>query len=302
MKIIIAASNGFLGSALVRFFRKKAYTVIGIERNPKPGNRGVIRWTNEDKIKSALEGSDVLINLAGRSVDCRYNRANKREILHSRISTTEKLGDLCTACSSPPKLWINASTATIYRYALDRPMTEAHGEIGNDFSMNVAKSWERAFFESNVPNTRQVALRTSIVLGATGGAYIPLKRLAQFGLGGTMGPGNQQVSWIHIDDFCRAVDWIIKHDHLSGPINVTAPHPTSNREQMRLLRESMGVPIGLPASKGMLEVGAAIIGTETELILKSRWVVPETLLKDGFTFAFPNLQKAFEHLAKAEVR
>jgi uncharacterized protein (TIGR01777 family) len=248
-------------------------------------------WTRE------LEDTDVVINLAGRSVNGRYNARNRSEILESRIQSTEVLGKTISKLDRPPRLWINASTATIYRHSLDREMDEATGELGSQekdasdswhFSVEVATRWEKSLFAAGTPHTRKIALRSAIVMSAErGGTFGLLLRLVRFGLGGTSGSGKQFVSWIHEDDFVCALDYLIAHEELEGPINLASPNPLPNEEFMRTLREAWGAIGGLPASKWMLEIGAFLLRSETELILKSRRVVPGLLRMSGFEFRFP---------------
>ena len=245
-----------------------------------------------------LDGADVVINLAGRSVNCRYNEANRREIKESRIVTTRLVGDAIAKSSQPPRLWMNASTATIYRHAMDRPMGEVDGEIGGGearlpaswrFSYDVATTWEQAFFEAVTPHTRKVALRSAIVMSPDrGGAFEILLNLVRVGLGGTSGSGRQFVSWIHDTDFIEAIEFLIARTDLAGPINVSSPQPLPDRDFMAALRRAYGAPIGLPATDWMLEVGAFFLRTETELVLKSRRVVPTRLVEAGFEFRFPD--------------
>ena len=236
-----------------------------------------------------------LLNLGGKSVDCRYSQANKNEILSSRIDSTKILNQAVLKCKIPPKHWLNSSTSTIYRHSEDKQMTESNGEIGDDFSMNVAKSWEKAFFETKTPKTLKTALRTSIVLGKKGGAFIPLKKLTQFGLGGKQGNGNQFISWIHEEDFARAIEFIIKNE-LSDVINVVSPQPIKNKVFMSELRRELKIPFGIPTPEILLKIGAKIIGTEPELVLKSRNVIPEILNQKGFYFKFDTLDKALKNL------
>ena len=294
-KILIAGANGFLARYLSRYFTEKGWNVVGLARRRvgmDPGCR-YVEWDGKslgDWAKE-LEGCDVLVNLAGRSVNCRYHDANKREILESRVDSTTVLGNAIVGCDRPPELWINSSTATIYRHAEDRPQSEDTGDLGEGFSVNVAKAWENAFFGAAVPGkVRKVALRTSMVLAdEPGTVFRYLYNLARWGLGGKVGNGRQMVSWIHVDDYCRAVDWLIDHDEISGPINVTAPDPIPNAEVMHRFRALVSMPFGLPATKWMAEIGACLLGTETELILKSRWVVPTRLLEHGFVFSHPEM-------------
>ena len=294
-KLIIAGANGFLARYLTRYFAERGWSVVGLARHQQ-GMDEQCRYVNWDGENlggwvEEMEGCDVLVNLAGRTVNCRYNDANKKAILDSRVNSTEILGEAIAQCNQPPKLWINSSTATIYRHAEDCPQSDS-GEIGEGFSVGIAKAWEEAFFSAKTPDSvRKVAIRTSMVLAdEPGTVYSYLANLARYGLGGKVGSGKQMVSWIHIQDFCRAIDWLIEHDEISGPINVTAPDPVCNAELMKRMRKHVGMPIGLPATKWMAEIGAFLLRTETELILKSRWVVPTKLLEKGFVFTNPEMK------------
>lgn len=293
-KIVIAGGTGFIGTYLKQYFSSQGYSVKIISRQPN-----TILWSNKNGILEALEGAEMLINLAGKSVDCRYTEKNKAEILSSRIDTTTLLGECILKCTTAPKIWFNSSTATIYRHAEDRPMTESSGEIGTGFSVGIATQWEKAFFNFNLPLTRQVALRMAIVLGDEGGVMHPLRNLVRFGLGGKQGNGNQRFSWIHIEDLKDIILYIQQHKKMIGVYNCAAPGPVTNEEFMALLRSSMHVAFGLNTPKWMLEIGAAFIHTETELILKSRWVLPERLIQEGFVFKHPQLKEALEAIASS---
>ena len=290
-KIVIAGGTGFIGHYLREKFEVAGFEVLIISRQT-----GNINWTEKEKIWTALENAEALINLAGKSVDCRYNEKNKKEIFDSRISTTTILGEAVAACKNPPLLWINSSTATIYRHAEDKPMTEANGEIGSGFSVNVATNWEKSFFDFKLTQTRQVALRMAIVLGKNGGVIKPLKTLVRLGLGGKQGKGTQQFSWIHIEDVYAIIVFLMNNNNLNGIYNVAAPNPVSNKNLMQLLRKNLGVPFGLPSPEWLLKMGAVLIKTETELILKSRWVIPEKLLVSGYHFKFPLLNDAIKNI------
>lgn len=314
--IVIAGASGFMGRFLAREFRGRGDTVIEI------GRRGTLTWGRTAAITDALEGADLLVNLAGRSVNCRYGPENRAEIFSSRLDTTRELAEALRACENPPILWINASTATVYRHAEDRPMTEAGGELGEGFSVEVARAWETAFFEGELPGIRRVALRTAIVLGA-GGALIPMLRLARFGLGGPQFDGRwpatrarreagtyhafrarwgrQRFSWVHLRDVLGVIDFVRARPELDDVFNVAAPGTSDNRTLMRLIRKALGIPVGLPAFRWMTELGAMVIRTETELILKSRWVVPERLLDAGYVFEHPELEGALTDIV-AELR
>jgi len=298
-KLIIAAGTGFLGQILVNHFKNKSEKIIILTRGKSEINNK-IKYVNWDAKsfsgwESELENADVLINLAGKSVDCRYTKENKTEILASRIDSTKILNDAIVQCKNPPKHFINSSTATIYRHSEDKEMDEYTGEIGNDFSMNVAKEWEKTLYEVETSRTLKTAVRTSIVLGKNGGAFVPLKKITQLGLGGKNGSGKQFVSWIHEKDFARAVAFIIENE-LSGSINVVSPKPIRNEEFMKKLQKAIGIPFGLPIPKSFLEFGAKIIKTETELVLKSRNVIPKRLTENGFEFEFADLDKTFKNL------
>ncbi|MEG1025438.1 MAG: TIGR01777 family oxidoreductase [Flavobacterium sp.] len=300
-KLIIAAGTGFLGQVLVNHFQNKFEEIVILTRGKSQIINGTkyVNWNARtfSGWENELENATVLINLAGKSVDCRYTKENKKEILLSRIESTKILNKAVLNCKNPPKHWLNSSTATIYRFSLDKQMDEVDGEIGNDFSINVALSWEKAFFKTETPNTLKTALRTSIVLGKNGGAFIPLKNLAKTGFGGKQGSGNQFVSWIHEDDFANAAAFIIEKE-ISGIINVVSPEPVQNTVFMQKLRKSVGFPFGIPLNKFFLEIGAFFIQTEPELILKSRNVVPKRLLENGFQFKFGDIDTAFRNLLR----
>ena len=298
-KLVIAAGTGFLGEVLVNHFQNEFDEIVILTRG-KSRTTAKIRFVNWDANsfsgwENELENADVLINLAGKSVDCRYTDANKNEIRSSRIDSTKILNEAVLHCENPPKHWLNSSTSTIYRHSEDKQMTEENGEVGNDFSMNVAKAWEKVFFETETPKTLKTALRTSIVLGKNGGAFIPLKKLTQFGLGGKQGNGNQFISWIHQEDFARAIEFIIKNE-LVGVINVVSPQPIKNKVFMSELRRELKMPFGIPTPEILLKIGAKIIGTEPELVLKSRNVLPQKLNDHGFKFKFETLSEALKNL------
>lgn len=298
-KLVIAAGTGFLGQVLVNHFKDRVADIVVLTRG-KAKTVSNVRYINWDAKtmtgwQSELEGADALINLAGKSVDCRYNERNKSEIMASRVDSTALLNKAVLVCKEPPAHWLNSSTATIYRHSLDKQMDEETGETGFDFSMNVAKMWERAFFMTDTPKTLKTALRTSIVLGKNGGAYPVLKRLAKVGFGGRQGNGRQYVSWIHEQDFARAVEFILEKQ-MQGAVNIVSPAPTRNADFMKAVRKQVKIPFGIPLSKKLLQVGAAIIGTETELILKSRNVIPVRLQQAGFQFKYGNLHDALGNL------
>lgn len=294
-KIILAGGTGFVGRYLTEKYSSLGYNVINISRQT-----GSVNWEDENAIIEAIDNSEMLINLAGKSVDCRYTEQNKQDILNSRTETTAILGNAILKCKNPPELWINSSTATIYRHAEDRAMTETKGEIGSGFSVNVATSWEKSFFDFKLPRTRQVALRMAIVLGNNGGVMKPFMNLVRFGLGGKQGNGNQMFSWIHISDLYNIITFLKHNKNLSGVFNCSSPNPVQNKNLMRILRERMNIKFGLPSPKLLLKIGAVIIGTETELILKSRWVIPEQLMSAGFIFEHPTIDEAIDTILTNE--
>ena len=298
--IVIPGGGGYLGTELSKYFAGQSFDVVVLSRRPRRDSEQVrfVPWDARTlgPWTKYFEGATAIINLSGRSVNCRYNAANKAEIYASRLDSTRVIGKAIAQCETPPQVWLNSSTATIYRHTFG-PAWDENGEIGahpaakDEFSVDVAKRWEAAFWETEMP-IRRVALRTAIVLGTNGGAFVAYKRIAQLGLGGALAGGKQWMSWIHSGDFCRAVAWIIEHPNLDGAVNVAAPHPLPQAEFMRELRHSLHLPIGLPATLPLLEIGAKIIGTETELLIKSRRVVPAKLLDSGFEFKYPNWPEA----------
>jgi hypothetical protein len=308
LRIVLPGGSGQVGQVLARYFQEQGHFVTILTRGPYTAPWQTVHWDGENVGLWAehLEGADVCINLAGRSVNCRYNQANRRAIYDSRIHTTKLLGKVIAELAEPPRVWLNASTATIYRHALDRPMDEATGELGGNepgapetwnFSIRVARDWEAAFFEAETPQTRKVAMRSAIVMSPTpANAFGILSNLARVGLGGKQGNGRQFVSWIHEEDFARAVEFLIFHEELDGPVNIAAPNPLPNREFMEALRDAWGMPNGLPAPALLIELGALLLRTESELVLKSRRVVPGRLLNAGFTFNFPEWREAAEDL------
>jgi NAD dependent epimerase/dehydratase family enzyme len=311
-RIVIAGASGFIGRYLTEALRADGATVSLIGRHG-PG----ARWGDTAAIATLIDGADVVINLAGKSVNCRYNERNRAEIFRSRLDTTRELGAAIATAKKPPALWLNSSTATIYRHAEDRAMTESTGEIGTGFSVSVATAWEQAFFELPLPRTRRVALRMAIVLG-DGSVMPPLTRLARFGLGGAQldgrwfstaarraagtfhefraRGGRQRFSWVHIADVLGVIQFLMKHDEVDGIVNVSSPNPTDSRGFMATLRAVLGVRLGIPTPRFVLELGSMVIRTETELVLKSRWVVPERLLAAGYTFEYPELEPALREI------
>lgn len=297
-----------MGKHLGQKYRAEGREVVTISRSGAD-----LRWGDQVGINQAVDGAELVIGLAGKSVNCRYTPENRAEILRSRLDTTSSLSAAIAKAAVPPHLWVNSSTATIYRHAEDRPMTESTGDIGTGFSVEVAKAWETALFAEELPHTRRVALRSTIVLGH-GGVLGTLKNLARVGLGGAQHDGwwpvskarravgtahfpgarrgSQRFSWVHIDDIARIIDFVEQHPELEGPVNAAAPYPVDNSIFMATVRRVLGAKFGPPMPRWMLEIGAIGIRTETELILKSRWVLPEKLSSAGFEFTYPMLEPA----------
>ncbi|MFE4194443.1 TIGR01777 family oxidoreductase [Paenarthrobacter sp. NPDC056912] len=292
--VVIAGATGFIGSYFQRRFLEEGWQVRTVGRAASAD----AQWHDDDAISRALDGAQLLVNLAGRSVNCRYNERHRREILDSRVRTTRALGRAVAACAEPPRTWINSSTGTIYRHAEDHPQSEVSGELGSGFSVDVARAWEDELASAVVPGTRKVPLRIAIALGPGGGVMGPFRNLARLGLGGHMGAGTQKFSWIHVEDLFRAVLFVHAHGELTGPVNAASPYPVDNRDLMSLVRQSMGVPFGIPTPSWLLEAGAVLIRTQTELVLKSRWVEPRKLLNAGFAFEYPSLAGALNGIAK----
>lgn len=301
-KIVIAGGSGFLGKLLLHFWKDKQ--VVVLTRNKKYSDsekhcywdgKNLGDWVSE------LENTDLLLNLSGKSVNCRYNEKNKTQILNSRIDSTKVLGQAILQLKNPPKVWLNSSSATIYRHALDKEMTEKNGELGTGFSVEICKAWENVFFNQETTLTRKVALRTSIVMGkGENGVFDVLKELVKNGLGGRQGLGNQYISWIHAEDFKRAIEFIYSHENLQGPINVCAPNPITNTDFMRMLREALGKKFGLNLAPWMVKLGAFLRQTEAELVLKSRRVFPEKLIEAGFTFNYPKPLEMIQNLSSKQ--
>ena len=308
MKIVIPGGSGQIGTTLAQHFHQQGHTVTVLSRVPKAAPWQVVPWDAQTvgPWTAALERSDVCINLAGRSVDCRYHTENRQQMYDSRIVSTRLLNDVMESLAHPPRLWLNASTATIYRHALDRPMDEITGELGGNepgapdtwnFSIRIAKDWEAAFFAGQTRNTRKIAMRSAITfIARQGGVLEVLSNLTRSRLGGAQGSGAQYVSWIHEADFVRAVDFLIENEALTGPVNICSPHPLRNRAFMRALRAAWRQPVGIGAPAWMIEIGSFLLRTESELVLKSRQVIPTRLLNAGFFFTYLEWPAAAQEL------
>ncbi len=306
-EIILAGGGGFAGRGLARHFLACGSRVAVLTRTPPPGPPPAglrwVRWDGETlgAWVADLDGSAALVNLAGRSVNCRYDAAHRREILKSRLHSTQVLATAIQRCVRPPPVWVQAASATIYRHAEDRPMDEATGEIGHGFSVEVCQAWEKACLAPLLAETRRVVMRLAMVMGRDqDGVFAAFDRLVRAGLGGRQGSGRQWMSWIHGRDFARTVEWLLGRPDLEGVVNVAAPTPLPNAEFLRELRAARGMPFGLPAARWMLELGAWALRTETELLLKSRRVVPARLLASGFEFHFPTWPEAARDLVRPD--
>jgi len=315
LRIVLPGGSGQVGQALARHLQQQGHHVTVLTRGPYTAPWQTVHWDglSEGPWTETLEGADVCINLAGRSVNCRYTADNRADIYESRIGTTRLLNRVIGGLAEPPRVWLNASTATIYRHATDRAMDEATGELGGyelisnrrhapetwNFSIQVAKDWEGEFFGTQTPRTRKVALRSAITFSPVpGNAFHIMVNLVRFSLGGKQGNGRQFVSWIHEADFCRAIEFLMDHDELEGAVNMAAPNPLPNREFMEALRDAWGMPNGFPTPAFLIELGAFFMRTESELVLKSRRVVPGRLLEAGFEFEFPTWPEAAEDLVR----
>lgn len=309
-KIVIPGGSGQVGRVLARTLRTNGHKVIIVSRNPESSEysvgwdgRTIGPWADE------IDGADVVINLAGHNVNCRYNKKNREKILGSRMESTNLVGEAIRRARRPPHTWLQASTATIYAHRYDAANDEESGIIGGNepnaslswrFSIDVAKAWEQAIDAVELPDTRKIKMRSAMTMSPdAGGIFDVLLRLVRRGLGGRCGNGQQFVSWIHHEDFVRGVCWIIEHPEIDGVLNLASPNPLPNEDFMRSLRDAWGIAVGLPASRWMLEIGAIVLRTETELILKSRRVVPGRLLKSGFEFRYPLWQEACLELCRA---
>lgn len=315
LRIVIPGGSGQVGQMLAGYFQERGHHVTVLTRGPYTANWQTVHWdgVNVGPWVETLEGADVVIHLSGKSVNCRATERNKREMYDSRIGPTRLLGRVIAGLINPPRLWMNASTATIYRHALDRDMDEATGEIGGgemiskrrrapkkwDWTIELVKAWEAALYETATPKTRRIAMRTSLVFSPTpGNIFAVLSNLVRFSLGGTQGNGRQYVSWMHEADYARAIEFLIEHEGFEGPVNLASPNPIPNREFMAALRDAWDMPNGLPAPALLIALGAIFLRTEPELVLKSRRVVPGKLIDAGFEFEFPEWAAAADDLVR----
>jgi uncharacterized protein (TIGR01777 family) len=310
VKIVIPGGSGQVGTVLARAFHADRHEVVVLSRAPRPRPWRVVPWDGVrlDCWQREIDGCDAVINLAGRSVNCRYNSTNRTQMMDSRVRSTRVVGAAVARAVRAPRVWLQASTATLYAHRYDAPNDERSGVLGGNepdapdawrFSIDVARAWERAFEDAITPRTRKVGMRSAMTMSPDrGGVFDTLRRLARLGLGGRAGDGRQFVSWVHHADFVAAVRWLIEREDVDGIVNIASPNPVPNAEFMGVLREACGIPFGLPATPWMLELGALFMRTETELILKSRRVVPARLLEHGFTFSFPRWREAAQDLCR----
>jgi len=308
MKVVVAGGSGQVGTVLARAFLARGDDVVTLTRGSGAVAGRAVTWDGAllGAWAGEVDGADVIVNLAGRSVDCRYNAANRREIMDSRVQSMRAIGEAIAQAVRPPSVWLQAGTATIYAHTYDRANDEGSGVLGGGepdvpdtwrFSIDVAKAWEQALDDAPVTATRKVMLRSAMTMSPDrGGVFDVLLGLVRRGLGGRAGDGRQYISWIHHHDFARAIFWLIEHDELVGAVNLAAPEPLPNADFMRALRQAWGIRFGLPATGWMLEAGAFVMRTETELVAKSRRVVPGRLLEDGFEFHHPSWPEAADDL------
>ncbi len=303
-KIILAGGTGFIGNFLKDYFRNKAKEVIVLSRSERKqeGNVSYLPWDGKTlgPWKDQLEGAEMLINLAGKSVNCRYTEKNKQEIFDSRNFSTQVLGEAVKQLKHPPAVWFNSASATIYRHAEDRPNDEYNGEYNNDFSVQVCQQWEQSFNDIKLPATRKIILRMAIVLGKKEGVVARFKNLVSYGLGGTQGIGEQYFSWIHEQDLASIIEFLYQHSELEGVFNCSSPGPVKNKDLMKAYREILRPIIALPSPAWLLTLGATMIGTETELLLKSRWVLPKRLQEAGYVFQYPEISNALREVLNYE--
>jgi uncharacterized protein (TIGR01777 family) len=310
MKVVIPGGSGQVGQLLSRSLEARGHDVAILTRRRTVPSGRAVRWDGRSLGRWAeeVDGADVVINLAGRSVNCRYTEENLRQMLYSRVESTRAVGDAICAAKRPPAVWLQMSTATIYAHRYDAANDEHDGVIGGSerdapdywkISVEIAKNWEKEQLDADTPKTRKVAMRTAMVMSPdSDGIFDVLLGLVRLGLGGPVGGGKQYVSWIHDRDFLRAVDWLIANDKVKGPVNLASPGALPYREFMAHLRDAWGMPLGLPATKWMLAIGAWAMGSDSELVLKSRRVAPKRLLDKGFQFEFERWDLAANDLVE----
>ena len=305
MNILIPGGSGQVGQTMQRHFESQGHEVVVLSRHSKMPSacwdgKTLGDWTRH------VDAADVVINLAGRTVNCRYTETNLQQMMDSRVDSTRVVGQAIQQSTSPPKVWLQMSTATIYAHRFDAANDEATGIIGGkepdvpaywSRSIDIAKAWERTLDEVDTPSTRKVALRTAMVMSPDqGGVFEVLCGLTKRCLGGRIGSGKQYLSWVHDTDFCRAIDFLIADDSIDGAVNIASPNPLTQADFQQQLRSALDVKLGLPATKWMAEIGAVFMKTDTELVLKSRRVIPGRLMNCGFEFKFPQWSRAVTDL------
>lgn len=291
-KIVIAGGTGFIGTYLAKRFKELGYEVLIVSREP-----GYVSW-NPMELEAAINNSDVVINLSGKSINCRHTKENKKKLLDSRIEPTIWIGNAIQTSLEPPKIWINASASGLYKPSISEAATEDKYQIGTNFLAELVEKWETTFFGFELRKTRQIALRTSVVIGKNGGALKPLLALAKLGLGGKQASGKQMISWIHLEDYFQVILFVIEQNTLSGAINCTSAQPVSNKLFLKNLRKAVGVPFGIPAPKFLIKMGALLIGTESSLLLDSSFLLPTKLTESGFKFNYPDIKSALKNILK----
>ncbi|WP_460766253.1 TIGR01777 family oxidoreductase [Niabella terrae] len=299
-KIIIAGGTGFLGKAISNRLPQRDFQIVVLTRTVAPATTGQIRYVHWDARRlgdwtAELEGAAAVINLVGKSVNCRYTEKNKQEIIRSRVDATRVLGQALQLVKTPPKVWINAGSLAIYRYSATEKLTES-SPLGKDFSAEVCRQWEQAFFEAPLDAVRRVVLRTGVVLQSGTGLLLPFERLVKWGLGGRIGNGKQYLSWIHEADFLGIIEAAMIDDHYTGVFNCTSPHPVTNEVFMQELRRALGQRFGLPNPAALVRIGARLIGTEPELVLQGRYAISDKLNDTGYRFTYPRLKPALLNL------
>ena len=299
-KVIIAGGSGFLGQALSASLLEDGHEVVVLGRSEKSELKGeFVKWDAKtlDSWSQQLEGALALFNLTGRSIDCRYTEKNKALILNSRVDSTQILGEAIKRCEEPPKVWLNASTATVYKDIRgDLPAHDEDSEVdGQGFAEDVGRAWEKVFFDSSRDGVRQVALRISIVLGENGGAFPVMRNFVTLGLGGAQGPGNQWMSWLHIDDWTGIAKFLLKNPEISGPVNLSSPNPVTNSEFMASMRKVFApLGLGFPAPTPAIYLGAVFLGTAPELVLKSRKIISRILDDNSYSFSYSKISSAIQ--------
>ncbi len=301
-KLIIAGGSGLIGKALTKFFTEKNYEVVILSRAENQSaydNIRFVKWngkTVEPLWQQELEGAEAVINLCGKSINCRFTATNKKELLLSRIDSTKAIGTAISICKNPPKVWFNSSSIAIYKYSETILHDEFSTQFNQDFLSEITHQWENAVHQFLLSNTRKIVMRTSLVMAKNDGVFLRLKRLTQFGLGGKQGSGSQLISWIHVNDFCKIIEYLLENKNANGVYNFCAPHPIANKNLMKTIQQKLKMPIALPAFEWMIKLGALLIGMEPDLILQSSNVASKRLMDAGFEFIYHDFKSAINVL------